>query len=81
MLGNTKLQTCLYIEDILKVLHKHNAPSAVLEKYLKFVDSLEKRLELAKKLLCHTIVIDVCVFIIGNLRMRDCNGNRSHIDL
>ncbi|EFN76896.1 Uncharacterized protein C14orf133 [Harpegnathos saltator] len=61
MLGNTKLQTCLHIEDVLKVLHKHNAPYAVLEKYLKFVDNLEKRLELAKKLSCHTIVIDIFV--------------------
>lgn len=61
MLGNTKLQTCLYIEDILKILHKYNASGTVLEKYLKFVDNLEKRLELAKKFSCHTIVIDIFV--------------------
>ncbi|XP_020287643.1 spermatogenesis-defective protein 39 homolog [Pseudomyrmex gracilis] len=61
ILGNTKLQTHLYVEDILQVLHKHNAPYAILEKYLKFVDSLEKRLELAKRLSCHIVVIDVFV--------------------
>ncbi|XP_072764849.1 spermatogenesis-defective protein 39 homolog [Anoplolepis gracilipes] len=61
ILGNTKLQTHLYIEDILKVLYEHNASSAILEKYLKFVDNLEKRLALAKKLSCHTIVIDIFV--------------------
>ncbi|XP_071647424.1 spermatogenesis-defective protein 39 homolog [Temnothorax longispinosus] len=61
LLGNTKLQTQLYTEDILKVLYKYNAPHAVLEKYLKFIDNLEKRLELAKKLSCHTIVIDIFV--------------------
>ncbi|GAB1859549.1 Spermatogenesis-defective protein 39 homolog [Camponotus japonicus] len=61
ILGKTKLQTHLYIEDILKVLYKHNAPCAILEKYLKFVDNLEKRMELAKKLSCHTIVIDIFV--------------------
>ncbi|XP_029158814.1 spermatogenesis-defective protein 39 homolog [Nylanderia fulva] len=61
ILGNTKLQTHMYIEDILKVLYKHNATCAVLEKYLKFVDNLEKRLELAKKLSCHTIIIDIFV--------------------
>ncbi|KAH0948002.1 hypothetical protein HN011_010085 [Eciton burchellii] len=61
ILGNTKLQTHLHIEDILKVLYKNNASHAVLEKYLKFVDNLEKRLELAKKLSCHTIVIDIFV--------------------
>jgi len=65
LLGNTKLQTHLYTEDILKVLHKYNAPHAVLEKYLKFIDNLEKRLELAKKLSCHTAVIDVRIFM-GN---------------
>lgn len=43
----------------MKVLYKYNAPHAVLEKYLKFIDNLEKRLELAKKLSCHTVVIDV----------------------
>jgi len=35
ILDNTKLQTHLYIEDILKVLYKHNASCAILEKYLK----------------------------------------------
>jgi len=61
LLGNTKLQTHLYTEDILKVLHKYNAPHSVLEKYLKFIDNLQKRLELAQKLSCHTIVIDIFV--------------------
>lgn len=61
ILGNTKLQTHLYVEDILKVLYKYNASHAVLEKYLKFIDNLEKRLELAKKLSCHAIVIDIFV--------------------
>ncbi|EZA61897.1 hypothetical protein DMN91_006122 [Ooceraea biroi] len=61
ILGNTKLQTHLHIEDILKILYKNNASHAVLEKYLKFVDNLEKRLELAKKLSCHTVVIDIFV--------------------
>ncbi|XP_012535647.1 spermatogenesis-defective protein 39 homolog [Monomorium pharaonis] len=61
ILGNTKLQTHLYIEDVLKILYKYNAPHVVLEKYLKFIDNLEKRLELAKKLSCHTIVIDIFV--------------------
>lgn len=60
IVGNVKLQTCLFIEDILKILHKYDAPYALLEKYLKFVEDLEKRLELAKKLSYHTIVIDVC---------------------
>ncbi|XP_018395329.1 PREDICTED: spermatogenesis-defective protein 39 homolog isoform X2 [Cyphomyrmex costatus] len=61
ILGNTKLQTHLYTEDVLKILYKYNAPHTVLEKYLKFIDNLEKRLELAKKLSCHTIVIDIFV--------------------
>ncbi|KAL0101100.1 hypothetical protein PUN28_018747 [Cardiocondyla obscurior] len=61
LLGNIKLQTHLHTEDILRILYKYNAPHTVLEKYLKFIDNLEKRLELAKKLSCHTIVIDIFV--------------------
>lgn len=60
-LGNKKLQTPLLIEDILKLLHKAQAPLNVLEKYLKYVDSIGKRLELAKSFHCYRIAIDIFV--------------------
>ncbi|CAK9833886.1 Spermatogenesis-defective protein 39 homolog [Anthophora retusa] len=60
-LGSKKLQIHLPIEDVLKILHKNNAPFEVLEKYLKFVDNLERRLELAKAMHCFRIAIDILV--------------------
>ncbi|XP_076763003.1 spermatogenesis-defective protein 39 homolog isoform X1 [Xylocopa sonorina] len=60
-LGSKKLQIHLPIEDVLKVLHKNNAPSDVLEKYLKYVDNVERRLELAKNMHCFRIAIDILV--------------------
>lgn len=60
-LGSKKLQTSLLIEDILKTIHKVSAPPEILEKYLKFVDNVEKRLELAKEMRCYRIAIDIFV--------------------
>lgn len=60
-LGSKKLQIYLPIEDVLKILHNNNAPSEVLEKYLKYVDNIERRLELAKNMHCFRIAIDILV--------------------
>ncbi|KAI4492164.1 hypothetical protein M0802_009970 [Mischocyttarus mexicanus] len=59
--GNIKLQTSLPVEDIVKWLHKAHAPLNVIEKYLKYVDNIEKRLELGKSFNCYRIVIDIFV--------------------
>lgn len=58
-LGSKKLQTNLLIEDILKILHDNKAPSSLLATFLSYVENMDKRLELAKKLQCHRAVIDV----------------------
>lgn len=58
-LGSKKLQIHLPIEDVLKILHKNSAPSEILEKYLKYVDNIERRLELAKNMHCFRIAIDI----------------------
>ncbi|XP_076238832.1 spermatogenesis-defective protein 39 homolog [Calliopsis andreniformis] len=60
-LGSKKLQTYLPVEDVLKILHKNKAAADVLEKYLKYVDNVERRLELAKKMHCFRIAIDILV--------------------
>lgn len=60
-LGNRKLQTSVPIEDIVKLLHKTEAPLNVLEQYLKYVENIEKRLELAKSFNCYRIAIDIFV--------------------
>nr|XP_034174101.1 spermatogenesis-defective protein 39 homolog isoform X2 [Osmia lignaria] len=60
-LNSKKLQIHLPIEDILKILQKSKAPSSVLEKYLKYVDNIERRLELARNMHCFRIAIDILV--------------------
>lgn len=58
-LGSQKLQTNLPIEDVLKILHKGKAPTAVLDKFLKYVDNIERRLQLARVLCCSKTVIEI----------------------
>ncbi|XP_043251444.1 spermatogenesis-defective protein 39 homolog isoform X1 [Colletes gigas] len=60
-LGSKKLQIHLPIEDVLKILHKNNASFNILEKYIKYIDNLERRLELAKTMHCFRIAIDILV--------------------
>ncbi|XP_046594120.1 spermatogenesis-defective protein 39 homolog isoform X2 [Neodiprion lecontei] len=60
-LGSKKLQTSLAIEDILQILHENQAPSSLLAKFLSYIDDLDRRLSLAKKLQCHRAVIDIFV--------------------
>ncbi|XP_053972890.1 spermatogenesis-defective protein 39 homolog isoform X2 [Hylaeus volcanicus] len=60
-LGSKKLQIHLPVEDVLKILHKNDAPSDILERYLKFIDNTERRLELAKLMHCFRIAIDILV--------------------
>ncbi|KAI4496355.1 hypothetical protein M0804_000165 [Polistes exclamans] len=59
--GNIKLQTSLPVEDIVKLLHKAHAPLNVIEKYLKYIDNIDKRLELAKSFNYYRIVVDIFV--------------------
>ncbi|KAK9307964.1 hypothetical protein QLX08_001874 [Tetragonisca angustula] len=60
-LGSKKLQIYLPIEDVLKILYKNSAPPEVLEKYLKYVDNIERRLELSKNMHCFRMAIDILV--------------------
>ncbi|OAD58023.1 Spermatogenesis-defective protein 39 like protein [Eufriesea mexicana] len=60
-LGSKKLQIHLPIEDVVKILHKNKAPPEILEKYLKYVDNIERRLELSKNMHCFRVAIDILV--------------------
>ncbi|XP_031838212.1 spermatogenesis-defective protein 39 homolog [Nomia melanderi] len=60
-LKSKKFQLYLPIEDVLKILHKNNASLHILEKYLKYVDNIEKRLELAKNMHCYKAAINIFV--------------------
>ncbi|KAF3425337.1 hypothetical protein E2986_03858 [Frieseomelitta varia] len=47
--------------NVLKILYKNSAPPEVLEKYLKYVDNIERRLELSKNMHCFRMAIDILV--------------------
>ncbi|XP_014218208.1 spermatogenesis-defective protein 39 homolog isoform X1 [Copidosoma floridanum] len=57
-LGGKKLQTHLPIEEVLRLLQEHKAPSGIMEKFLNYVDS-SKRLQVAKNLNCYKAVINL----------------------
>ena len=53
--------------QLVKLLHNHGATADVLQVFFPFVDPLDKREALAKKLGVHTVVIDV--FVINRDRI------------
>lgn len=58
-LGGKKAKTDLPMEEVVLCMSRLGAPKTLLTSYLEFVDNLDKRLALAKKLQCHRSVIDV----------------------
>ncbi|KAG8034936.1 hypothetical protein G9C98_008012 [Cotesia typhae] len=58
-LGSEKLQSSLPIEDILKILHQGQAPTTIIEKFLKYVDNMRNRLQLAKNYGCNRAVVEI----------------------
>ncbi|XP_043288486.1 spermatogenesis-defective protein 39 homolog [Venturia canescens] len=51
-LGTPKLEASLSIDEILKTLSENQAPLTTIEKFLKYVDSAERRSELARTYNC-----------------------------
>ncbi|CAL1530403.1 unnamed protein product [Lymnaea stagnalis] len=59
--GGTKLKSCIGFDKVVEILHKHNAPPEVLDKYLAMISDLDLRLQLAKKVQCSKAVVDTLV--------------------
>ncbi|XP_076314772.1 vacuolar protein sorting 16B isoform X3 [Tachypleus tridentatus] len=70
-LGGTKMRCCIGFDKVVDVLCLHKAPIEVVAKYLKLVDGLEKRLNLAKKYKCHQVVVDTLVLMKDRLGLED----------
>ncbi|KAL0276102.1 UNVERIFIED_CONTAM: hypothetical protein PYX00_003755 [Menopon gallinae] len=64
-IGGKKLKSVLPIEKIIQELHRRGAPSNVLSQYLGVIDDIDTRLEFAKKLSCHSAVIDVSIYDVN----------------
>lgn len=58
-LGNKRVKTELPMDEVVMKLHELDAPQAVLLVYLDLIDNVEKKLEVAKRVHCHRVVIDV----------------------
>lgn len=57
-LGYTKKKAPIGFHRVVDILQKNNAPIEVLQEYIRLVDDVELRLNLAIKNKCHDIVID-----------------------
>ncbi|OQR80148.1 spermatogenesis-defective protein 39-like [Tropilaelaps mercedesae] len=48
-LGKKKLSSSIGFDKIVMILHQHKAPVDLLEKYITYVDDVEERMEVAKR--------------------------------
>uniref|UniRef100_A0A8C9FHQ8 Spermatogenesis-defective protein 39 homolog n=1 Tax=Pavo cristatus TaxID=9049 RepID=A0A8C9FHQ8_PAVCR len=57
-LGYTKKKAPIGFHRVVEILQRNNAPVQVLQEYVRLVDDVETRLNLATKYKCHDVVID-----------------------
>ena len=60
-LGGRKVQGSIDVTQVVTLLHNHGATADVLQVLLPFVNPVDKREALAKKLGGHTVVVDIFV--------------------
>ncbi|XP_053406050.1 spermatogenesis-defective protein 39 homolog isoform X2 [Mercenaria mercenaria] len=54
----TKMRCVIGFDKVASIIYKAEAPPEVLCQYLKLVDDVDKRLELARRMQCHDAVIE-----------------------
>ncbi|NXS62810.1 SPE39 protein, partial [Brachypteracias leptosomus] len=57
-LGYTKKKAPIGFHRVVEILQKNNAPVQVLQEYVRLVEDVETRLNLATKYKCHDVVIE-----------------------
>ncbi|XP_029453521.1 spermatogenesis-defective protein 39 homolog [Rhinatrema bivittatum] len=57
-LGYTKKKAPIGFHRVVEILHKNSAPVQVLQDYIRLVDDVDLKLNLAIKYKCHSVVID-----------------------
>uniref|UniRef100_A0A8D2LN76 Spermatogenesis-defective protein 39 homolog n=1 Tax=Varanus komodoensis TaxID=61221 RepID=A0A8D2LN76_VARKO len=57
-LGYTKKKAPIGFHRVVEILQRNNAPVQVLQEYLRLVEDVETRLNLAMKYKCHDVVIE-----------------------
>ncbi|KAL2303835.1 hypothetical protein Nmel_009114 [Mimus melanotis] len=58
-LGYTKKKAPIGFHRVVEILQRNNAPVQVLQEYVRLVEDVETRLNLATKYKCHDVVIEV----------------------
>ncbi|KAM9060748.1 spermatogenesis-defective protein 39 homolog isoform 3-T3 [Sarcophilus harrisii] len=57
-LGYTKKRAPIGFHRVVEILHKNNAPVQVLQEYIRLVEDVDTKLNLATKFKCHDVVIE-----------------------
>ncbi|XP_038624245.1 spermatogenesis-defective protein 39 homolog isoform X2 [Tachyglossus aculeatus] len=57
-LGYTKKRAPIGFHRVVEILHKNNAPVQILQEYVRLVEDVDTKLNLATKFKCHDVVID-----------------------
>uniref|UniRef100_F7B0G8 Spermatogenesis-defective protein 39 homolog n=1 Tax=Ornithorhynchus anatinus TaxID=9258 RepID=F7B0G8_ORNAN len=57
-LGYTKKRAPIGFHRVVEILHKNNAPVQILQEYVRLVEDVDTKLNLATKFKCHDVIID-----------------------
>ncbi|XP_054721845.1 spermatogenesis-defective protein 39 homolog [Uloborus diversus] len=57
--GSRKMRSGISFSNVVKTLQKLGAPAQLLWRYVEFIKDEEKRLEIAKRVKCHRVVIEI----------------------
>ncbi|XP_021367352.1 spermatogenesis-defective protein 39 homolog isoform X2 [Mizuhopecten yessoensis] len=69
--GGTKAKAVIGFDRVCEVLYKTSAPLDILSKYLRMIDSTDRRIALAKKMKCHDIVVDTYLAMKDRAELTD----------
>ncbi|KAL5008167.1 hypothetical protein ScPMuIL_013748 [Solemya velum] len=69
--GSTKLRAAIGFDKVADILNSTNTPPEIIGKYLRLVDDTNLRLNLAKRMKCHEIVVDTLVANRDRVELED----------
>lgn len=61
LLGGKRLKPIIPFVEVVKILHRHEAPADLIIKFLNLIEDGELKLQLAKEFKYHNLVLELCV--------------------
>lgn len=61
LLGGKRLKPIIPFVEVVKILHKYEAPKEQIIKYLNLIEDADLKLTLAKEFKYHNLVLELCV--------------------